>query len=67
MLKIRKGGHVDLERYYNAMEIDFDEKELLGTLAGQYRDKTVLIISHRNSTLSGCSRLVRIENGRTVE
>lgn len=30
MLKIRKGGHVDLERYYNAMEIDFDEKELLG-------------------------------------
>lgn len=30
MLKVRKGGHVDLERYYNAMEIDFDEKELLG-------------------------------------
>lgn len=30
MLKVRKGGHVDLERYYNAMEVDFDEKELLG-------------------------------------
>lgn len=30
MLTIRKGGHVDLEHYYSAMEIDFDEKELLG-------------------------------------
>ena len=28
-MQIRKGGHVDLERYYSAMEIDFDEKELL--------------------------------------
>ena len=30
MLDVRKGGHVELERYYSAMEIDFDEKELLG-------------------------------------
>ena len=30
MLTIRKGGHVELERFYSAMEIDFDEKELLG-------------------------------------
>lgn len=30
MLTVRKGGHVELERYYSAMEIDFDEKELLG-------------------------------------
>ena len=30
MLTIRKGGHVDLERLYSAMEIDFDQKELLG-------------------------------------
>lgn len=30
MLTIRKGGHVDLERVYSAMEIDFDAKELLG-------------------------------------
>ena len=29
MLTIRKGGHVDLERLYSAMEIDFDRKELL--------------------------------------
>ena len=30
MLKVRKGGHVDLERFYSAVEIDFDERELLG-------------------------------------
>lgn len=30
MLTVRKGGHVELERYFSAMEIDFDEKELLG-------------------------------------
>ncbi len=30
MLNVRKGGHVELERFYSAMEIDFDEKELLG-------------------------------------
>ena len=30
MLTMRKGGHVDLERLYSAMEIDFDQKELLG-------------------------------------
>ena len=30
MLTVRKGGHVELERYYSAMEIDFDERELLG-------------------------------------
>ena len=38
------------------------EKELLNTLAQQYEDKTLLIISHRMSTLSGCTRLVRIAN-----
>ena len=30
MLKLRKAGHVELERYYSAMEIDYDARELLG-------------------------------------
>lgn len=30
MITLRKGGHVDLERFYSAMEIDFDARELLG-------------------------------------
>jgi hypothetical protein len=30
MITLRKGGHRDLERFYSAMEIDFDARELLG-------------------------------------
>lgn len=33
MIGIRKGGHKDLERYYAAMEMDFDSEELLPKLA----------------------------------
>lgn len=33
MISIRKGGHKDLERYYAAMEMDFDSEELLPKLA----------------------------------
>ena len=38
----------------------FHEKELLSTLAEQYQDKTLLIISHRASTLSGCTRILQL-------
>lgn len=33
MLNIRTGGHRDLEHLYNAMEMDFDKKELLSKLS----------------------------------
>ena len=32
MINIRKGGHKDLERYYPAMEMDFDSEELISKL-----------------------------------
>lgn len=32
-MKIRKGGHRDLERVYSLMELDFDKRELLGKLS----------------------------------
>lgn len=32
MLKLRKGGHKDLEKYYGLMEIDFDSEELFSKL-----------------------------------
>lgn len=41
------------------------EKELLKTLQEVYSDKTLLIISHRMSTLIGCNRLIRLECGRS--
>ena len=43
------------------------EKELLKTLREQYRGKTLLLISHRLSTLADCTRIVRLEQGRAVE
>ena len=43
------------------------EKELLQTLEEAYRDKLLLLVSHRPSTLTGCSRIVRLEQGRAVE
>ncbi len=42
------------------------EKELLHTLKKEYSDKTVIIISHRMSTLTGCTRLLKLENGQLV-
>ena len=43
------------------------EKELLYILDTEYRDKTVIIISHRMSTLTGCTRLFRMADGKLTE
>lgn len=33
MLKLRKAGHIDLEKYYSLLELDYDDGELLPRLA----------------------------------
>lgn len=43
------------------------EKELLQTLEEACRDKLLLLVSHRPSTLTGCGRIFRLEQGRAVE
>ena len=43
------------------------EKELLKTMREVYEDKTVLIVSHRLSTLTDCSRIIRLENRKAVK
>ena len=37
------------------------EKELLHTLETEYTGKTLLLISHRGSTLTGCNRILKME------
>lgn len=55
MLQIRKGGHRDLERWYNMFEVDFDEKELLPKLglhgAISRGDAELLIVYDEDSKL----------------
>ena len=41
----------------------FHEKVLLKTLEEEYADKTIIIVSHRRSTLTGCDRILRLRDG----
>lgn len=42
----------------------FHEKVLLKTLEEEYADKTVIIVSHRRSTLTGCDRILQLKDGK---
>ena len=39
---------------------------LLRALRKQLRDKWLLLVSHRTSTLTSCDRVIRLEDGRAV-
>lgn len=42
------------------------ERELLHTLETEYAGKTLPLISHRQSTLAGCMRLLKMEQGKAI-
>lgn len=44
-----------------------NEKCLLKTLAEQFENKTWLIVSHRPSSLTGCDRVIKLENKQIYE
>ncbi len=44
-----------------------NEKGLLKTLAEQFENKTWLIVSHRPSSLTGCDRVIKLENKQIYE
>lgn len=39
------------------------EEELLDTLHHQYADKTIIMITHRLSSLNGCDRILKLDHG----
>ena len=41
-----------------------NEKGLLMTIDENFKDKTVVMISHRNSTLGACGRVCKVRDGR---
>ena len=43
-----------------------NEKGLLMTIDQNFADKTVVMISHRNSTLGACSRVCKVRDGKIV-
>ena len=45
----------------------FREKELIHTLREQCAGKILLMISHRRSTLTDCSRIIKISEGKAEE
>ncbi len=44
-----------------------NEKGLLKTLDDEYADKMILLVSHRSSTLTGCTRILRLQDGAIRE
>lgn len=44
-----------------------NEKSFLKTLDDTCRDKTIIVVSHRMSTLSSCSRIFTLKDGHLVE
>lgn len=66
MIALRKGGHRDLERYYAAMQMDFDSEELLPKLAIHKAmmsgDQELLVVYDDESQLELGYALVCIRN-----
>lgn len=50
----------------SALDI-INEKGLLKTLDEEYKDKMIMIVSHRRSTLTDCNRILTVNDGKLTE
>ena len=50
----------------SALDI-INEKGLLKTLDEEYKDKMIMIVSHRRSTLTDCNRILTVKDGKLTE
>lgn len=64
-MKLRKAGHMDLERYYSLMEIDFDKRELISKAAihkGLITGNMELLILTDDSGMDAAYALMLLKN-----
>ena len=55
-----------LDEATSALDID-TEKEIMEGITKLKKNKTVLIVSHRLSTVSKCDALFKLDNGKVVQ
>jgi ATP-binding cassette, subfamily B, bacterial MsbA len=55
-----------LDEATSAVDRDSDDR-ILEALAEEGRKRTILVIAHRESSLAGCDRVLRLEGGRVTE
>ena len=62
MITVRKGGHMELERYYSLMELDFDKSELMSKLtihrAMMKGEQELLVMTDTDSNMDVAYALV---------
>ena len=46
---------------------DQTESVIMNEIYGFNKDKTLIIIAHRTSTLNGCDRIYRVVNGKVID
>lgn len=59
---LRNPDVVIMDEPTSALDV-LHEEELLDTLHHQYADKTIIMITHRMSSLNGCDRILKLHNG----
>ena len=61
-IMLRDPDIIVLDEPSSALDV-LHEKELIDVLNNAYNDKTIILISHRHSTLSGCDHIIHLEDG----
>ena len=61
-IMLKQPDVIILDEPTSALDV-LHEKELLHTLEKEFKDKMILTISHRLSTLTYCDRIIQVKDG----
>tara|TARA_B100001250_G_scaffold84532_1_gene69872 strand:- start:12520 stop:14163 length:1644 start_codon:yes stop_codon:yes gene_type:complete len=70
-LMIGRASYMDpsiiiLDEPTSALDSDTEER-VMKEIFDSFRDKTIVIVSHRDEAIKGCDRYLKLENGRFIE